>query len=165
MSKRLDWRNWGAGHGFSQARRIVCIVSLIVWPVCPSLFAQNETKPDSILILRDEHRNPKFVFPYEIAVEYRNLKSELYPLACERIGTLTQLVATKESLVQNLEQQNRNLAQVVANQKIAVDTLSAALAKSRSEIDRLDRKAKLYKALSVVAMPAAVIAGAIALLK
>lgn len=140
-------------------------MTLIVLPASPSLLAQSNANPDSILILRDDQRNPKFIFPYEIAVEYRNLKMELYPLACERIGTLSQLVAGKEALVQNLEQQNNNLEQVVANQQVAVDTLRTTLVTCRNEVIRLDHKAKFYQIISIIATPVAVLAGLVAVLK
>lgn len=132
---------------------------------CPCLFAQNSAASDSIQILRDTQRNPQFVFPYEVAVEYRNLKTELYPLACERIGTLSQMVASKDALVSNLEQQKQNLEQVVANQQTAIDALNQTLGSCKTQVDRLDRKARLYKTLSLVSLPLLAVAAGVAVLK
>jgi uncharacterized coiled-coil protein SlyX len=134
-------------------------------PACPCLFAQSNAAADSIQIVRDELRNPQFVFPYDIAVEYRNLKADLYPLACARIETLTQLVASKDALAQNLGQQNKNLEQVAANQKTSIDALSKTLGNCETQVERLDRKARFYKTLSLISMPLLAVAVGVAVLK
>ncbi len=115
--------------------------------------------------MRDELRNPQFVFPYEIAVEYRNLKADLYPLACARIATLTQLAANKDALARNLEQQNNNLEQVVDNQKTSIEALNKTLGNCETQVVRLDRKARFYKTLSFISMPLLAVAVGVAILK
>lgn len=165
MNKKHVWRSWDGARVSFPVLRTVFFVTLIGLPACPCLFAQNSTPSDSIQILRDAQRNPQFVFPYEVAVEYRNLKAELYPLACERIGTLTQVVASKEALVQNLEQQKQNLEQVVGNQETAIAALRQTLGNCETQVVRLDRKARFYKTLSLVALPLLAVTTTVALLK
>lgn len=165
MIDKIVYGNWSAWRACFPARRIACIASLIVWLAPHFLSAQIRVYPDSVLIVRDDQSHIGFVFPYEVAVEYRNLRAELYPEAMRVIGDLRALNAQQDSLVGNQQQQILRLENIVRNDDLAIDSLRSNLVDCEDLLSRIDKKAKFYKRTTLLAVPAAIVASLVAILK
>jgi hypothetical protein len=117
------------------------------------------------LIVRDDQSHIGFVFPYDVAVEYRNLRAELYPEAMRVIADFRALSAQQDSLLGNQQQQIVRLESIVRNDGIAIDSLRSNLVDCEALVSRIDKKAKFYKRTTLLAVPTAIVASLVAILK
>lgn len=91
------------------------------------LQSQTKIQPDSVITLRDASNNVGFVFPYRMAVEYRNLRLEVLPRYQGLIASLEEENALKDSKITNLEQENAEFKNIIKNNQDDIEELRKTL--------------------------------------
>lgn len=117
------------------------------------------------MIVRDTQNKIGFIFPYDVAVEYRNLRAVLYPEAKQESLDLRNLATQQDSLIGNLRQQVSRFEMIDRNSRIAIDSLQTRLTECDAAVDKLSTQVRLYKTLTAITTPAALVAILVAVLK
>lgn len=110
--------------------------------------SQNKIQPDTVITLRDANNNVGFVFPYRMAVEYRNLRMEVLPRYQGLIATLEQENAFKDSTITNLAQENAEFKNIIKNNQVDIEELRTTLKNTDATLQEQIRKVNRFKFLT-----------------
>ncbi len=109
------------------------------------LLSQSKIQPDTVITLRDANNNTGFVFPYRMAVEYRNLRMEVLPRYQGLIATLEQENAFKDSTITNLAQENAGFKNIIKNNQDDIEKLRNTLKNTDATLQEQIRKTNRFK--------------------
>lgn len=112
------------------------------------LISQSKIQPDTVITLRDANNNVGFVFPYRMAVEYRNLRMEVLPRYQGLIATLEQENAFKDSTITNLAQENAEFKNIIKNNQVDIEELRTTLKNTDATLQEQIRKVNRFKFLT-----------------
>lgn len=112
------------------------------------LLSQSKIQPDTVITLRDANNNVGFVFPYRMAVEYRNLRMEVLPRYQGLIATLEQENAFKDSTITNLAQENAEFKNIIKNNQVDIEELRTTLKNTDATLQEQIRKVNRFKFLT-----------------
>lgn len=132
----------------TMARWIVCLASLMSLLSPLPLMSQSKIQPDTVITLRDANNNVGFVFPYRMAVEYRNLRMEVLPRYQGLIATLEQENAFKDSTITNLAQENAEFKNIIKNNQVDIEELRTTLKNTDATLQEQIRKVNRFKFLT-----------------
>ncbi|MCK6621833.1 MAG: hypothetical protein HUU32_21785 [Calditrichaceae bacterium] len=110
--------------------------------------SQSKIQPDTVITLRDANNNVGFVFPYRMAVEYRNLRMEVLPRYQGLIATLEQENAFKDSTITNLAQENAEFKNIIKNNQVDIEELRTTLKNTDATLQEQIRKVNRFKFLT-----------------
>lgn len=110
--------------------------------------SQNKIQPDTVITLRDANNNVGFVFPYRMAVEYRNLRMEVLPRYQGLIATLEQENAFKDSTITNLAQENAEFKNIIKNNQVDIEELRTTLKNTDATLQEQIHKLNRFKFLT-----------------
>lgn len=112
------------------------------------LLSQSKIQPDTVITLRDANNNIGFIFPYRMAVEYRNLRMEVLPRYQGLIATLEQENAFKDSTIANLAQENTEFKKIIKNNQDDIEQLRQTLRNTDATLKEQIRKVNRFKFLT-----------------